>query len=102
MLGIVLATTYAVMRFTVPAFESPGNCMDPGIVPETRLAYCWLEHRREGEAQWLREWKVGVQGSNGLELVIGVPKDGPTWFRIVPVDSAGLEPICPPNEVLIP
>lgn len=103
MTGIVLATTYAVLRFTVPAFEPPvGNCVGQGPVPETRVTWAWLDYRPEGDSTWVRTWKIGVQGAQGDTLVIGIPKDGPTWFRVVPVvDSTGAS-ACSANEVLIP
>jgi hypothetical protein len=99
---IVLATTYAVLRFTVPEFmPDPGTCSMLSQAPERSLAYCWLDWRTEGTSTWVRDWKVGVQGSHGDTLVIGIPKNGPTWFRIFPVDSAG-NVACSANEVLIP
>jgi len=102
---MVLATTYAVLKFTLPAFEPVlGNCTGQGPVPERRIAYCWLDYRPEGDSTWVRTWRVGVRGDslmNGKEIMIGIPKDGATWFRIVPVDSAGNE-ACWAKEILMP
>ena len=99
---MILATTYAVLRFTVPEFEPvAGSCTLTSQIPERRLAFCWLDYRPEGELIWVREWRVGVQGMHGQQLVIGVPKQGPTWFRLMSVDSSG-NVACTANEVLIP